>query len=62
MTKSKAKLKVVPKPADKPLVMADDIYAKARAEIRARDWARVHIAADKRLPFAPQHTPTKAAP
>lgn len=29
-----------------------DIYAKMRAEIAARDWASVHVAADRRKPFA----------
>lgn len=44
------KLRAVPK-ADKPLDMAGDIYAKARAEIAARDWSKVHIEADKRKAF-----------
>lgn len=43
----RAKLKAVPA-TDKPLDMAGDIYAKAKAEIEKRDWATVHIEADRR--------------
>jgi hypothetical protein len=38
-------LRVVP--VEPPAV---DLYANWRAEIRARDWGRVHILADKRAP------------
>lgn len=30
---------------------AVDLYVNWRADIRARDWAAVHIAADKRQPI-----------
>lgn len=39
------KLRAVP--VEPPVV---DLYANWRAEIRARDWAGVHIAADRREP------------
>lgn len=29
-----------------------DIYGAWRAEIKARDWARCHVAADRRMPIA----------
>ena len=44
-------LRVVPLGVAPPLDMAGDIYQKARAEIAAVDWARVHIAADRRSPL-----------
>lgn len=33
------------------LDMADDIYAKAKAEIARIDWSRVHIRSDRREPI-----------
>jgi hypothetical protein len=42
-------LRAVPKaPADQPV----DITLALRAEIDARDWARVHIAGDRRAPVS----------
>jgi hypothetical protein len=45
MTAAARKLRVVP--VEPPTV---DLYANWRAEIRARDWAGMHIAADRRSP------------
>lgn len=61
----KRNLKVVgsePKSAPVGPFHGDTMYDKWRAEIRARDWSRVHAVADKRQPFALTHPLTKAAP
>lgn len=47
----KARLKSVPSP-DKPLDMADDIYAKDKAKIASIDWAAVHIRGDRAPPIS----------
>lgn len=50
MPRSKAPLRVV---ATEPETAAPvvDIYAPWRAEIKARDWARCHVAGDRRAPL-----------
>lgn len=48
--------------SNRPITQGDDIYGKWYAEIAKRNWAKMHIAADRREPFALAFTPTKAAP
>jgi hypothetical protein len=45
---TRANLRSVPKPTDEPPV---DITLAMRADIEARDWGAMHVAADKRPAF-----------
>lgn len=60
----RAKLRAVPAPKEPepgPVFVGGPLYDKWYAEIRQRNWEGVHIASDRRLPFAFAHPQTKAS-